>query len=68
MSKQKIEVKKMVFDFLVNNHLVSIQYSKGGRTIVIFKGVTVYTSPHSVESIKQAEEMLYRYLDSIVFT
>jgi hypothetical protein len=65
MSKHQIEVKRIVFDFVVNNNLVSIVYTESSRTIVIFKGITVYTSRHSVQSIKQAEEMLYRYLESI---
>jgi hypothetical protein len=65
MSKHNIEVKRISFDFLVNNNLVSIVFTESARTIVIFRGITVYTSRHSVESIKQAEEMLLRYLESI---
>ena len=65
MSNHRIEVKRISFDFIVNNNPVSIVYTESSRTIVIFKGVTVYTSKHSVQSIKQAEEMLYRYLESI---
>jgi len=65
MSKHNIEIRRISFDFIVNNNPVSIVFTESSRTIVIFKGVTVYTSKHSVQSIKQAEEMLYRYLESI---
>ncbi len=67
MIKHKIKIKRTVFDFLVNDQPVSIQFNEISRTIVIFKGITVFTSPHSVNSIKQAEEMLFRYLESIDF-
>ena len=68
MVKHKIKLKRIVFDFLVNDQSVSIQFNEISRTIVIFKGITVYTSPHSVKSYKDAEEMLYRYLESINFS
>jgi len=65
MSKHNIEILRISFDFIVNNNPVSIVFTESSRTIVIFKGITVYTSQHYVKSIKDAEEMLYRYLESI---
>lgn len=60
-----IELINARFYYKVNNGFAEVWFNDKNRTIVLFRGVTVYTSKMVCTTEKQAEEVIRRYLDSI---
>lgn len=65
MSKHNVEMIAARFRFEVNNELLEVWYNETSKTIVVFRGVTVYTSQKRTLSSKDAETVVWQYLDSI---
>jgi hypothetical protein len=65
MSKHNIEIVGARFQFIVNNERIEIWYNETSKTILIFHGVTVYTSQKQTLSSKDAETIVWQYLESI---
>ncbi len=65
MSKHNIEIISSRFQFMVNNERIEVWYNEKSKTVLIFHGVTVYTSQKQTLSSKDAETIVWQYLESI---
>lgn len=65
MSKHTIEIISSRFQFMVNGERIEVWYNEKSKTVLIFHGVTVYTSQRQTLSSKDAETIVWQYLESI---
>ena len=65
MSKHNVVIVSSRFQFIVNGERIEVWYNEQSKTILIFHGVTVYTSQKQTLSSKDAETTVWQYLESI---
>jgi hypothetical protein len=68
MSEHKIELRNIKFSFRVNGEPVTVDFNVVSKTIVVFSGVTVYTSNKNCYKSSDAETVLWEYIESIQFS
>lgn len=65
MSKHNVEATGAKFFFIVNNEKMEVHYNERSKTILIFHGITVYTSQKETLRVKDAETIVWQYLESL---